>query len=173
MMMRAFLLVLALATSLSAAGETAFDAARNNRIPELRSYLTTGGDVDGRDPNGHTLLILAAYNGSLEAVDLLLAKGAHPNLQDNMGTALMAASFKGYAPIVRKLIASGAKVDDRNGIGATALMFASMSARFEVVKILLKHQADVRATDSRGLTAKSLAEGQGNEKMLKVLNKAH
>jgi ankyrin repeat protein len=77
--------------------------------------------VDGRDPNGHALLILAAYHGSLEAVDLLLAKGAHPNLQDNMGTALMAASFKGYAPIVRKLIASGAKVDDRNGTGASVL----------------------------------------------------
>ena len=67
-----------------------------------------------------------------------------------MGTALMAAAFKGHKNIVNRLLAGGAKVNDRNGIGATALMFASMTGRFEVVRILMNHKADVNVRDERG-----------------------
>ena len=155
-----------------AAAADVFDAARNNQVADVTSYLNDKGDPNRRDEKGHPLLILAAYNGSLETVDLLLKKGANPNLQDGMGTALMAASFKGSKPIVQRLLASGAKVDDRNGVGATALMFAAMTGKFDVVRTLLNHRADSKATDQRGLDAKQLAEQQGNDQMVNLLERA-
>lgn len=156
---------------LSAAGPEVFDAARNNQVVVLKPYLASKGDANARDDSGHTLLILAAYNGGKEAVDLLLKSGADVNLQDRMGTPLMAACFKGDLAIVNRLLSAGAHVNDRNGIGATALMFAALTARFEVVQVLRKHSADVDAVDERGLTARKLAEQQGNDGMVKVLAK--
>ena len=89
-----------------------------------------------------------------------------------MGTALMAASFKGSKPIVQRLLAAGAKVDDRNGVGATALMFAAMTGKIDVVRTLLNHRADSKATDQRGLDARQLAEQQGNDQMVNLLGRA-
>ena len=158
--------------AVSAFGSDVFTAARNNQIGEVAGFLNSKGDPNQRDEKGHSLLILAAYNGSLETVDLLLKKGANPHLQDGMGTALMAASFKGSKPIVQRLLAAGAKVDDRNGIGATALMFAAMTGKIDVVRTLLNHRADSKAIDQRGLDAKQLAQQQGNDQMVDLLERA-
>lgn len=149
-----------------------FAAVRNNQVDAARSYLNGRGDPNKRDAKGHTLLILAAYNDSIDTVDLLLKNGADVHLQDGMGTALMAAGFKGSREIVKRLLAAGARVDERNGIGATALMFAAMTGRVEVVKMLLKHRADIEARDSRGLNAKQLAEQQGNAPMVELLERS-
>ena len=146
-----------------------FDAARNNQSAVIGRFLDQKGDPNSRDEKGHSLLILAAYNGSTESVDLLLKHGADPHLQDWMGTPLMAASFKGFRPIVLRLLEAGARVDERNGIGATALMFAAMTGRFEVVSLLMERRADAGARDERGLDAKKLAEQQGNVEMMKLL----
>lgn len=167
--MRSLILFLSLSVAF-AADDAVFTAVRNNQLPAVQAYLDQKGDPNGRDEKGHTLLILAAYNGSLETVDLLLRRGADSHLQDGMGTALMAASFKGFTPIVRKLLATGAKVDERNGMGATALMFASLSGRFAVARLLMNHRADVAAVDQRGLDARKLAEGQGNAPMVQLLD---
>ena len=159
----------ALCLLLFSAGDNVFDAVRNNQVAAVKTYLDQHGDPNRRDEKGHPLLILAAYNGSLESVDLLLQRGADPHMQDGMGTALMAASFKGSTQIVRRLLRAGARVNDRNGIGATALMFASLTGRFETAKLLLNYKADAAAVDQRGLDARKLAEGQGNEPMVRLL----
>ncbi len=147
-----------------------FEAARNNQTKVISHYLEQKGDPDKRDERGHSLLILAAYNGSVEAVSLLLKHGANTQLQDGMGTALMAASFKGFRPIVQMLLASGARVDDRNGIGATALMFAAMTGKLGIVNLLMDWKADAAARDQRGLNARRLAEQQGNTEMVGLLD---
>lgn len=161
-----------LTTGLAAAEPGPFDAARTNDTAVLKRYLAGKGDPNRRDPNGHTLLILAAYNGARESVDVLLKNRADVNLQDGMGTALMAASFKGDIAIAQKLLAAGARVNERNGIGATALMFAALTARVETVRMLLKYRADAGALDQRGLSARGLAEQQGSDETAKVLRDA-
>ena len=149
-----------------------FDAARNNQTAVIARYLNQKGDPNKRDDRGHSLLILAAYNGSLESVDLLLKRGADTHLQDGMGTALMAASVKSFRPIVQRLLDAGARVDERNGIGATALMFAALTGKLSVVSLLMDSKADTSARDQRGLDAKRLAEQQGNTEMLGLLETA-
>ncbi len=169
--MKATALLLTLgATVLQGAGMDVFDAVRNDQHLVLSNFLDQTGDANARDERGHTLLILAAYNGSGKSVDLLLKRGADLNLQDGMGTALMAASFKGFRPIVQRLLEAGAHVDERNGIGATALMFAAMTGKLGIVSLLMDWRANATARDERGLDAKRLAEQQGNTEMLKLLD---
>jgi hypothetical protein len=58
--------------------ELYFDAARAGRVDLLQGLIKAGMNPDERDPHGYTALILAAYNGQLQAVDLLIASGANP-----------------------------------------------------------------------------------------------
>ena len=136
--MKYALLIVATSIGVHAAeAPSIYDAARNNQSAVVSQFLDHKGDPNQRDERGHSLLILAAYNGSLETVDLLLKHGADPQMQDGMGTALMAASFKGFRPIVQRLLEGGAKVDQRNGVGATALMFAALTGKLSIVNLLM------------------------------------
>src|SRR5260370_33014393 len=58
-------------------------------------------------------------------------------------------------PIVRLLIANGAKVNARDVEGGTALMQAALLGRADNVKILVEAGADVNARDNKGGTALS------------------
>lgn len=58
---------------------------------------------------GDTALHLAASNGHLPVVDVLLAHGADPSKQNDLGqTPLFCASSEGEAEVVSRLIAAGA-----------------------------------------------------------------
>ncbi|WP_369750914.1 ankyrin repeat domain-containing protein [Pontibacter sp. BAB1700] len=57
----------------------------------------------------------------------------------------------------------------QNGNGGTALMFASMFGRNDLIGLLVKHGADKSLKDQRGLTALDLARQQGNEEGIKLL----
>jgi ankyrin repeat protein len=81
----------------------------------------------------------------------------------------MGVSFKGYANIAELLIENGADLNLQHGNGGTALMFATLFGRNELVRILLHHGADRAIREFRGLTAADLAVQQGNEVALEML----
>jgi ankyrin repeat protein len=58
---------------------------------------------------------------------------------------------------------------DANEAGGTALMFAALSSRTEVVRLLLANGAQASARDRRGLDAATLAEQQGNRELADIL----
>jgi len=61
-----------------------FRAIEQNRLTQVRKFLSAGTDVNRRFPTGaqHTLLHAAAWNGSLPMAKLLIAKGANLNALD-------------------------------------------------------------------------------------------
>jgi ankyrin repeat protein len=85
-------------------------------------------EVDGKDSDGRTPLLLAADNESFvpdEVMDLLLSKGAKINATDSQGnTALMLAAKNGNMAGIAFLIKKGATVDQKNANGETALTLA-------------------------------------------------
>lgn len=112
----------------------------------------TGWDIDkDRDP-----LFDAVLDNQIEAVRLVIAHGANPNVQDDEGTSpLRFCAQQGYLEIARLLLLCGATktIDDWGGQGAmTALGLAARGLHVEMVKLLLAHGANPLAQDVDGLT---------------------
>jgi ankyrin repeat protein len=117
-----------------------FDHARNGDVAALRMTITAD-NLNERNHKGHSALMLAAYNGNIEATEWLIQAGAQLNEPDNNGgTILMGAAFKGHLEIVQMLIDAGADIEAKNPQNQTALDFAQMFGRTSVVHYLKKQQ---------------------------------
>jgi len=82
---------------------------------------------------------------------------------------MMAIIFR-LEHIVKLLLEKGAKVDERDSDGTTALWEASDDGYLEIVRLLLKYGADVdikRTAD--GTTALWIASQNGLEEVVKAL----
>ncbi|KAK4635332.1 putative 26S proteasome regulatory subunit p28 [Fulvia fulva] len=142
-------------------------AVSHNRLPivqllsELKSF-----DVDAKDGAGWTSLMMAAsLKDADDVVDLLLAKGAHPDEKTNNGqTALHFTASKSNLDTARKLFAhkASARVKDRRQ--QLPLHRAAAVGDVPMVKLLLEHRSALNATDMDGSTAlhHAIAEGHGD-----------
>ena len=90
----------------------ATDCARDGQTELLAAYVDGGYPVDHPDPQGNTLLMLAAYHGHPATLRLLLDRGADPDRLNDRGQSPVAgALFKGEEAVVRLLVAAGADLD--------------------------------------------------------------
>lgn len=123
--------------------------------------LEKGADVNSKDYQGNTPLILAASGGHTELVQLLLEEGADIQAKNNLGwTALMQAAVYRHPETMKFLLSKGAIARDKaeNERNITPLMVACDSGVADSVKLLLEHGADPFAVDDVGLTAHKYAE---------------
>ncbi|CAG9464649.1 unnamed protein product [Pedinophyceae sp. YPF-701] len=94
--------------------EGLLDAAFDGEVEELEKLLREGEEyipniVDAADGHGNTLLSEASAGGSLEAVRLLLARGANPNTQGEFKRSpLFRACFMGKTDVILPLLEAGA-----------------------------------------------------------------
>lgn len=96
-------------------------------------------NLDKKDEKGYSPLMLAAYHGHYEAVELLLSLTADIHSRDNHGNSiLMAATFRGHLPIVKLLLEHGADPDACNYRRQTALVFARTFKLRKIEEILLR-----------------------------------
>src|SRR6266478_6577756 len=134
--------------------ELYFDAAREGRVDLLEGLIKDGMGVDLRDSRGFTPLILAAYNGQLAAVNLLIGHGADPCAVDPKGnSSLMGVAFKGDTKMAIRLLAEHCDINAANQTRQTALMMAAMFGRTDIVKLLIAHGADATLKDLSGNSA--------------------
>lgn len=125
-----------------AIARAAFGYARNGEVVKLADAIALGLPVDVQNEKGDSLLMVASYNGKLQAVRLLLDRHADPELKNDRGQSPLAgAAFKGDVEMTRLLLSRGARVDAATPDGKTALMFAAMFDRSDVIDVLLEHGA--------------------------------
>lgn len=89
-----------------------FDLARTEgeeAATILGAYIDQGVDVELKNQDGNTLLMLAAYNGAAEALAALIARGGNVNqLNDRGQSPLAGAIFKREDTVIDLLIDAGA-----------------------------------------------------------------
>lgn len=89
-----------------------FDMARDGNASGLTPYLDAGLPTDLTDPQGNTLLMLAAYHGHPDLVRVLIARGADPDRVNDRGQSPLAgAVFKAVDGVVEALLDAGADAD--------------------------------------------------------------
>lgn len=131
-------------------------------LPILNALLDAGADIDAQNTYGESPLYLAVAQYKTATMQILLARGADPNLSINGGnTPIMAASSKrhiGYRAIIRKLLRSNADINRQNVHGVTALMIATMHGNADTVRLLLQRGAEPDLQASNGDTALRIAQ---------------
>ena len=132
--------------------------------------LKSGPEESDFSDNQDLDLILAAYDGNLEGVKVLLERGANIDAVTQDGfTALVIASQCGRHVVVKALLERGAKIDAVTQDGSTALMLASQNGHHDVVMSLLEKGANIEAANQVGGTALMVASQCGHHDVVKAL----
>ena len=77
------------------------------------------------------------FKGNEEIVDLLLKKGANPNIKNlNGGTALMFAAMFGHENIFRKIVSAGGDLRARNNMGLNAIDLAAQQGNQSMADLI-------------------------------------
>ncbi|MEI2808899.1 MAG: ankyrin repeat domain-containing protein [Nocardioides sp.] len=90
----------------------ALDLARAGETEQLEEFLDHGVPVNAVSESGDSLLMLAAYHDRPDTVNMLLVRGADPDLRNARDQSIAAgAMFKGADEVVRRLVGAGADLD--------------------------------------------------------------
>lgn len=149
------------ANTTDAAGHSVLHIASRDGVLEVaRVLVAAGADVDRRNKNQETPLMMAALGGHLSTVQFLLSKDAQINQPG--WTALLYAATNGHVEIVRLLIENHAYIDSSPSNGLTSLMMATRGGHTDTVKLLLDEGADASLKNDLGDTAYDWAMRGGN-----------
>ncbi|KAM3607795.1 uncharacterized protein V6R79_014071 [Siganus canaliculatus] len=166
-------------TALSVAALCVPTAAGVKGYGEVASLLLErGADPGHRDHDGMTPLLLAAYEGNDDVVELLLEAGA--DVDETAGpdgsvpaaaavTPLLAAAAMGHMRTVSRLLFWGAAVDAIDCEGRTALCLAAARGSVEVVRALLDRGLDENHKDDLGWTPLHAAACEGHRSVCATL----
>ena len=147
--------------------EQLLKAVNTGDTKTVGALLDKGLEPNTADPEGNTILMLAARGGDQEIVALLIDRKASVTRRSAHGdTALMFACLKGHLPIAKLLVANGAQVKQN---GWAPLHYAVFEGRTEVVKFLLEKGADKNGLAPNGFTPLMLAARGGHLETARVL----
>lgn len=147
-------------------------------VAEVQRMLQAGADVNVRDEEGATLLMLASYAGNSAMVDALIKAGANVNAQDARGWSPLSRAVynaeqdRGFAEVVQKLIDAGANIEAPIAYGVRPLMLAAGYGETAVVEVLLKAGADVLAKNEGGFTALMMVKQKHYVDVVNLLHEA-
>ncbi|HEY2773530.1 MAG TPA: ankyrin repeat domain-containing protein [Candidatus Binatia bacterium] len=164
-------------------GATALGYAIAGRHADVAALLLEFKADPNKTSAGLAPLVMAAENGDVATVQLLLQHGAKVDaplhavdeqLKAREGdTALMAAASQTGAPaVVRALLAAGADINARAANGKTALIQAVAADNVAVLKALLEAKPDLElrlVDDDADLDALTLAVGKSKPEMVSML----
>ena len=134
----------------------------NDGIAEL--LLTSGARPDARDTTGKTPICYAAGRAAVALVARLLDTGIDVNARygNDLTVLMWAAGHDERFPAAEGvktaalLLERGARLEDHDNRGRTALMIAAESNHAAMIEFLLSKGADASARDAAGKTAVDL-----------------
>lgn len=166
-------------------------AARSGNPQVVEQLLAKGANVNARAARGQTALMWAVGQKHPEIVKVLLAHGADVHTRSDVwsqmmavpphgrpeynsmiphgsDTALMFAARVGDLPSTKLLVTAGAKVNDADAWGVTAVVLAAHSGFVELVEFLLENGADPNMS-AAGFSALHAAVMRRDDRMVQAL----
>jgi ankyrin repeat protein len=136
----------------------------------VRKLIENGADVNARDADGNTPLILASFYASPKCVELLLEKGADANATNKAGVTALIRAATDYEK-TRLLVDAGAKVRVRTGLGNTPLILAARRAGNSrtVNKLLLDCGASATERNDAGISPILAGAASGDLQTVQLL----
>lgn len=119
--------------------ETLYKAAGNGDSTQVSALLDGGVDVNGRTATGSYALNNAAVENEIEAIQILLDRGANPNVQNSQGDTPLICATKyagGKAATVKLLVEAGSDLAMQDDDGKTALDYAKAKEQQEAIALL-------------------------------------
>ncbi len=129
-------------------------AAANNDTAAISNLLSEKVNIDARDSEGRTALLVATHRNNVEAAKTLIEAGADVNAKDSIhDSAYLYAGARGHLDILKMTLAHGADLKSTNRFGGTALIPASERGHVETVRTLIRAGVDVDHINKLGWTA--------------------
>jgi ankyrin repeat protein len=136
------------------ATEALFAAATEGDLPAARRALRDRADLEARNHDRQTPLIVATKARQTKVALLLLEAGADPDAKDALqDSAFLYAGAEGYDEILRATLRHGANVKSTNRFGGTALIPASEHGHTTTVRILINAGVPLDHVNDLGWTA--------------------
>ena len=166
-----------------------FEAVSEYRYDHIRKYLSEGGDINKKNHEGLTPLMIAcakgvrllgdkvrdhfengAYLETLKMIKFLLEEAqALPDIRDNEGNPALHYTVTCLPERGHLLLAAGANINLQNDLGETALIQAAMRGQTDVIKLYLEYGADTEIRDNTGRTARLYAMDRGFTDIVELL----
>uniref|UniRef100_A0A7S0TU17 Ankyrin repeat protein n=2 Tax=Hemiselmis andersenii TaxID=464988 RepID=A0A7S0TU17_HEMAN len=142
-----------------------------DRVKELLSGKFGKVDVHACDALGNTGLHLAAFNGHLEVMTLLIQGGADPNVVNGeKDTALYMAVLSNDIECVKCIAECDVEFNCTNIEGFTPLHYAAGEGNLQIVRYLVENcEAETEIPDNLGLTPGFCAVLQGRHEVSEYL----
>jgi ankyrin repeat protein len=144
-------------------------AIRDADAQRIRRLLGEGADVNARDAEGNTPLILASFYANRECVELLLEKGADVNAANRAGATALVRAATSHDK-TRLLLAAGANARVRTNLGNTPLILAARrDGNSRTVELLLGRGADATEHNNAGVGAILSGAASGDVETVRLL----
>lgn len=142
-------------------------AAAVGNVYKINAALKDGANIEAKNGDGYTSLMLSSWIGEIDAMKALLAANPKPTLEAKSSreewTALTMAARAGDVEAVNMLLDEGANINTVDVARRTVLMSAAFMDQLDVVNVLLNRGAKIDTRDIAGHTALMLISLHGND----------
>ncbi len=173
-------LLFTLFASLAAHAETTamdnrlHDAARQDDVRTLHQLLAQGAQLESRDEQGRTALLVATHGNQVAAAKALIEAGADVNAKDTIDDSpYLYAGARGLNDILRLTLSHGADLQSTNRYGGTALIPAAERGHVETVQLLIDAGVDVNHLNRLHWTAllEAVILGDGGPRHVEIVRR--
>ncbi|XP_073922312.1 ankyrin repeat and death domain-containing protein 1A isoform X1 [Castor canadensis] len=146
-------------------------AARQNHIGRMKELIQKV-DVRARNHFGMNALLLSAWFGHLQALQILVSSRAKIHCENKDGLALLhCAAQKGHVPVLVFIMENleDVALGHKDKLGRTAFHRAAEHGQLDALDFLVGSGCDHSVKDKEGNTALHLAAGRGHVAVLQRL----
>ncbi|MBU2695413.1 hypothetical protein CCO04_09995 [Pimelobacter sp. 30-1] len=149
-----------------AANAALLRAARAGDADGVAVALRAGADIETRDGNGRTALLLASTYDRVAVAEVLVALGASPDaLDDRRDTPWLVTGVTGSVRMLEALLPANPDLTVRNRYGGLSPIPAGERGHVDYIRRVVQTDVDLDHVNDLGWTAmlEAIVLGNGNE----------